>query len=127
MEQLQACSTSHRFMAAPLQGRTAGGWSWRQALCTGVPAAETSTHLGYVFASHHGVGASLVDQSEVHDGFRCSSKKMKEMAMIMIMMMWIMKKIKRTDHGERGEKYFKDDGGDWRRILRRRTRRRRRR
>ena len=37
---------------------------------TAVPAAETSTHLESASASHRGAAANLLDQSELHGGFR---------------------------------------------------------
>ena len=38
------------------------------------PQVETITHRESVLASHHGATASLLDQSEVHGGFRCKGK-----------------------------------------------------
>ena len=38
------------------------------------PQAETSTHIASAFALHRGAAASLLDQSELHGGFRCKSK-----------------------------------------------------
>ena len=48
-------------------------WSRRQALSTRVLMAETSTHLESATASHHRAAASLLDQSELHGGFRLQS------------------------------------------------------
>ena len=49
--------------------------AWRQALSTGVPAAETGTHFASLHSPppppHRGAAASLLDQSELHGGFRC--------------------------------------------------------
>ena len=61
---------SESWMVAPLQSETIGRcrmvpMAGRQALCTGVPAAETSTHLEFASASNNGAAAtSLLDQSE---------------------------------------------------------------
>ena len=66
VEQPQACSISRRCMAAAFA--RASAWCWRQALCTEVPAEETSTHLESTSASQRGAAASLLDQSEVHGG-----------------------------------------------------------
>ena len=41
-----------------------------EALSTKVPAAKTSTQVESVSALHRGAAASLLDQSEVHGGFR---------------------------------------------------------
>ena len=51
-QQPQACSINRSFMVGPSQRQApAGVWSWRQALCTRVPAAETSMHLDCI--RHH--------------------------------------------------------------------------
>ena len=54
--------------------QVSGAWSWRQALSTGVPVAQTSTDLESASASHRGAAASLLDQSELDGGFRCKVK-----------------------------------------------------
>ena len=72
-------SASHRGAATPLlhqseldggsvAERIAGAWSGRQALCTRVAEAETSTHhetMSPWSATHRGAAASLLHQSEL--------------------------------------------------------------
>ena len=47
---------------------------WRRHT-TGMPAAETSTHLEGASTSHRAAATSLLDQPEIHGGgFRCKGK-----------------------------------------------------
>ena len=94
VEQPHACSISQNFVACSIsrsdgssrcQGRPLAGPRLvtndsRQALSTGVPPAETSTHLESTPASHREAAACLFDkselhglrdQSELHSGFHC--------------------------------------------------------
>ena len=84
---LESAAASHRGATASLldQSEVHGGFRCKGkgtcrcrwlvlAASTHSPQAETSTHLGSVSASHRGAAASLLDQSEVHGGFRCKGK-----------------------------------------------------
>ena len=82
MEQPQACSPiSRSYMAASVAKANhlqdgAGVGASRQALSTAVQAAEMSSQqLHSASASHRGAAASLLDQSELHGGFRCKNGK----------------------------------------------------
>ena len=74
VEQPQACSTCRSCMAASVAEHSACAWSSPQALSTRVPEAETSAHLESASASHHGVAASLLHQSELHGASGCRSQ-----------------------------------------------------